>query len=437
MFVLIVSINQMEDRKQKSFNLHAAQKQIVNDNHRFRVINAGRRFGKSTLVAWEMFAMAVANENARVPYYAPTRDDARDIMWKTLKDICEPLIVGEANESRLEINVRNRFGGTSLLVLYGWEAVQERGKGVGVKNNHIFFDEVSKFKNFLFGWEEILRPTLIDLQGGATFISTPNGFNHFYDLSLMEGKDKDWKYFHFTSHDNPFLPVEELAKMKTELPEDRYAQEVMGEFRKREGLVYKEFSREMHVVNEVPQDLEVVYKLGGVDWGHTHPCAVITVKKDYSGNYWITDEFFKQGLTEEDIIDYVVSAQFNKVFPDSENASGCAGLKKRGVNVKEVKKVKGSVVSGINKVREMLKQNRVKVLSSCVNVIEEFESYSYPDEKDETPNENPLKENDDAMDAIRYVIMSDIDLPRGGAPVVHYGKGTPHGTGINLNRLRG
>lgn len=422
--------------RQKSFNLHNAQKEIVNDTHRFRVINAGRRFGKSTLVAWEMFAMAVANENARIPYYAPTRDDARDIMWKALKDICDPLIVGEPNESRLEINVRNRFGGVSLIVLYGWEAVQERGKGVGVKNNHIFLDEVSKFKNFEYGWEEILSPTLLDLKGGATFISTPNGFNHFYDLSLKEGENSDWKYFHFTSYDNPFLDIEEIDKKKAEITEDRFAQEYLGEFRKKEGLVYKEFRRDAHVVREIPQDLEVLYKLGGVDWGHTHPCAVITIKKDYDGNYWITDEFFKQGLTEEDIIDYTVSAKFNKVYPDPENASGIAGLKRRGVNVKEVKKISGSVVSGINKVREMLKQNRIRVHASCVNVIQEFESYSYPEDKDDVINEKPLKENDDAMDAIRYVIMSDIDSPHGAGPKVSYGIGKPFGTRININKLR-
>lgn len=426
----------MEPQTKKSFTLHEAQKLIVSDNHRYRVINAGRRFGKSTLVAWEMFAMAVANENARVPYYAPTRDDARDIMWQPLKDICAPLMVGEANESRLEIRVKNRFGGTSLIILYGWEAVQERGKGVGVKNNHIYFDEVSKFKNFLFGWEEILGPTLIDLKGGATFISTPNGFNHFYDLSLMEGINSDWKYFHFTSYDNPFLDVEELGKKKAEISEDRFAQEYLGEFRKKEGLVYKEFNRATHVINALPEDLEVLYTLGGLDWGHTHPCAVITIKKDYSGNYYITDEFYKQGLSEEDIIDYTVSANFNKVYPDPENASGLAGLKKRGVNVKEVKKIKGSVVSGVNKVREMLKQNRIKVLSSCINVIEEFESYSYPDEKDGQINENPLKEGDDTMDAIRYVIMSDYDTAQGSKPTVSYGRGTPHGNRININKFR-
>lgn len=416
--------------------LHSAQKAIAQDKHRFRVINAGRRFGKSTLVAWEMFAIAASCENARIPYYAPTRDDARDIMWKTLKEICEPLIVGEPNESRLEITIRNRFGGTSLIVLYGWEAVQQRGKGVGVKNNHVFFDEVSKFANFLFGWEEIIRPTLIDLQGGATFISTPNGFNHFYDLSLMEGKNPDYKYFHFTSWDNPHLKPEELQKMREEMGEDRYAQEVMGEFRKREGLVYKEFDRDTHIIQTLPEDLEVLYKLGGVDWGHNHPAAIITILKDYSGNYFISDEFHESGHTEEDIIDEVVRRNFNKVYADPENASGIEGLKRRRVNVKKVNKIRGSVVSGISKVQDALKQGKIKVLSSCTNVIQEFESYSYPDEKGKLANENPLKENDDAMDAIRYVIMSDIDTGQGSAPSVHYGTAKSYGTRINTAKFR-
>lgn len=410
----------MESGK-KQFTLHKSQIQAASDTHRFRVINAGRRWGKSTLVSWEMLAFAIANENARIPYYAPTRDDARDIMWKPLKEICGPVIIGEPNESRLEINIRNKFGGASLIVLYGWEAVQERGKGVGVKNNHIFLDEVSKFKNFEFGWEEILRPTLIDLKGGATFISTPNGFNHFYDLSLKEGKDSDWKYFHFTSMDNPYLPPEELVKMQIDLPADRYAQEVLGEFRKKEGLVYKDFHREHHVIDKLPDNFETLYTFGGVDWGYNHPCAVITIKKDYNNIYYITDEWYKTGKTESEIVDKTVSLCYNKVFPDPENASGIESLKRAGVNVREVNKSKGSVVSGVSKIQELLRQGRIRVLSRCSNVIREFESYSYPDNKDGTVEENPLKENDDAMDAIRYVLMTDLDNINSDGPKVHYG----------------
>jgi phage terminase large subunit len=380
-----------------------------------------------------MFAMAVSQENARIPYYAPTRDDARDIMWKPLIEICGPLIVGEPNQQRLEISIRNKFGGTSLIVLYGWEAVQERGKGVGVKNNHIFLDEVSKFKNFWYGWEEILRPTLIDLQGGATFISTPNGFNHFYDLSLMpEDKKKggdDWAFFHFTSYDNPYLVPEELEKMKNTYPGDRFAQECLGEFKKKEGLVYKDFSRAYCVIDELPEDFETLITLGGVDWGHTHPCAIITIKKDYKGTYWITDEWYKTGKTESEIVDKTVSLCYNKVYPDPENASGIESLRRAGVNVREVNKNRGSVVSGVSKVQELFKQGRIKVLSRCSNVIREFESYSYPEDKQGNVDENPEKENDDAMDAIRYVLMSDSDNSS-NAPRVHYGA-----TGSFINKL--
>lgn len=416
--------------------LHKSQSLIAQDTHRFRVINAGRRFGKSTLVAWEMFAIAVAYENARVVYYAPTRDDARDILWNPLKEICAPLMIGEANESRLEIVVRNKFGGSSLIVLYGWEAVQDRGKGVGVKNNHVFFDEVSKFKNFYYGWEEIIRPTLIDLKGGATFISTPNGFNHFYDLSLKEGTDKDYKYFHFTSYDNPFLPAEELAKMKNELPEDRFAQEIMGEFRKKEGLVYKEFKRDVHISSETPE--LIVETLGGVDFGFTNPTAVITIKKDYEGVYWIQNEWYKTGKTEDEVVDTVTMLKFNKVYPDPENASAIEALRRRGVNIREVTKGKDSIISGINKVRELFKQNRIRIHPSCINTIQEFESYSYPESKGEpTLKELPLAEHNHAMDAIRYVLMSEVDNPILNTPKVHYSSHPNHyeRNKINMNKF--
>ena len=103
--------------------LHPAQSQIVKDRHRFRVVDCGRRFGKTTLAAWEMIGYAVSSPEARIVYYAPTRDDARDIMWGMIQDIASPLIT-DKNEGRLELTLKNKFGGLSTLFLYGWEAVQ-------------------------------------------------------------------------------------------------------------------------------------------------------------------------------------------------------------------------------------------------------------------------------------------------------------------------
>ena len=419
------------------FKFHPAQEQIVLDRHRFRVARCGRRFGKSWLASYEMLARAVAIDNARIVYYAPTRDDARDIMWSILKEVCGPLIVGDPNESRLEMKIKNRHGSTSLIVLYGWEALQERGKGVGVKNHFAVLDEVSKYNNFLYGWQEILRPTLMDVQGEALFISTTNGFNHFYDLCNKELEDNDYKTFHFTSYDNPHLKVEEIEKMKAEMTEDRAAQEIYADFRKKEGLVYKEFNRTLHLTDEDPYD--VMYTIGGVDFGFTHPAAVIEIKKDYNGVYWITDEWVETQQTEDLVIEYTAAKKFSKVYPDPENASAIAALKKKGVNVRTVIKGKGSVVFGINVVRELLKQNRLRVNKRCIKVIESFEKYSYKETKgNAAPDELPSHDFSDPLDALRYALVTDDGSGTGDptTPKVAYPTRTARGGRItNYNKF--
>lgn len=407
-------------------NFHPAQAIIAEDKHRFRVARCGRRFGKSWLAAWEMYALAISTEDARICYYAPTRDDARDIMWKILKKVCDSSIIGDPNESRLEMNVRTLKGGSSMIVLYGWEALQDRGKGVGVKNDFVVLDEISKYTNFEYGWQEILRPTLMDTQAGALFISTTNGFNHFYDLCNKELTDSDYKTFHFTSYDNPYVKTEEIEKMKSEMSEDRAAQEIYAEFRKKEGLVYKEFSRELHLTNSKPE--LVVETLGGVDFGFTHPAAVATIKKDYEGVYWIMGEWMHTQKTEAEIVEYVAMQRFSRVYPDPENASAIEALRKRSVNVREVNKGKGSIVAGINIMHELLKANRIRIHTSCINTIQAFESYSYKETKgDKTPDELPAHEFSDMLDAIRYALMTDATGTYSSAPKVHYSNNRQYG----------
>lgn len=402
-------------------NLHQAQSAIASDKHRFRVVNCGRRFGKTTLAAWEMIGFGVAYPDARIPYYAPTRDDARDIMWKMLQEIAGNLIV-DKNEGRLELTIANNHGGTSQLLLYGWEAVQERKKGVGVKNRFIVLDEVAKYRNFEEGWEEVLRPTLTDLQGDALFISTPNGFNHFYDLYSLENKDTDYKSFHFTTYDNPYIARTEIEKARKQMTEDRFAQEYLADFRKTEGLVYKEFDRNEHLFEEPGFEGETfvcVKTFGGVDFGFTNPAAVLTIKKDKDANYWVTDEWYQTQRTDAQIADYVAALKWNECYPDPESASGVEELKRRKVNVRDVIKNKDSIRNGINAVRELFKSNRLFIHTSCKNLIRELETYSYPNKKpDNNEQENPIKEHDHAVDALRYALsMEQID--KKGAVHIH------------------
>ncbi len=110
-------------------------------------------------------------------------------------------------------------------MLRGWEAIETlRGQSV----DFIVLDEVAMYRNFWRTWQEVIRPTLTDRKGRAMFISTPKGFNHFYDLYNLQEEDSDFKSFQFTTYDNPHIPVEEIDKAKQELTEDRFYQEYMA-----------------------------------------------------------------------------------------------------------------------------------------------------------------------------------------------------------------
>ncbi len=372
------------------------QKIVALDPHRFRVLCCGRRWGKTTLAIDQMKARLTI-PNSRVVYVAPTYQQARDIAWEQLRKELQD--AGKVNESRLEIELVNG----SKLFLRGWESIDTLR---GQKFDLIVLDEVAMMRNFWGNWQEVIRPTLTDTKGEALFISTPKGFNHFYDLFNWEVKDEDYKSFHFSTFDNPHIPPEEVEKAKLELTEDRFAQEYMADFRKSEGLVYKEFMRSRHVFKKEPQ--AIIKTFGGLDIGFTNPAAAITIKKDKYAVYWVTDEWYKTSQTDAQIADYVAALQWNECYPDPESASGIEELKRRGVNVREVIKNKDSVRNGISTVRELFKANRLRIHESCQNLIWELETYSYPDSKPGVNEpENPVKENDHALDALRYALTMD------------------------------
>lgn len=376
--------------------LHETQKLVALDPHRFRVLCMGRRWGKTTLAIDQMKARLTIS-NSKVVYIAPTYQQARDIAWEQLRKDLQG--AGKANEARLEIELVNG----SKISLKGWEAIETlRGQHFDM----IVLDEVAMMRNFWGQWQEVIRPTLTDTKGEALFISTPKGFNHFYDLFNLESKDDDYKSFHFTTRDNPHIPPEEIDKAKKELTEDRFAQEYEADFRKSEGLVYKEFMRSRHVFKK--EDKTWIKTFGGVDFGFTNPCAVITIKKDKYAVYWVTDEWYKTGQTDAQIADYVQALKWEECYPDPESPAAIEELKKRGVNTREVVKNKDSIKNGINVVRELFNTNRLRVHESCKNLIWELETYHYPDSKpDRNEEENPVKEDDHALDALRYALSMD------------------------------
>ncbi len=384
--------------------LHPAQSVIAKDRHRFRVVCCGRRFGKTALAVEEIKGVAIAKPS-RIYYIATTYQQARDIAWDLLKKELQSITLN-VNESRLELRVRTLKGGESLIVLRGWESIDTmRGQSA----DFLIPDEVSSYRNFQSKWEEVLRPMLTDRQGQVLFLSTPKGFNHFYDLFTKEKSDSDYKSFRFSSYDNPYLSATEIDKAKEELTEDRFAQEYLADFRKVEGLIWDLPVESIYSASDpvIAQSLKFTdYTIAGLDWGFRHDAAIVVLKvKD--GSYYMVDEFKRSGVTNTDIVQ-VAKQMMEKhgvsvFYPDTARPDLIEEFRKAQVPCAETTK---DVPLGLSHIAGLIKTKRLFVADNCSQFLDEVLQYQYmPDVEGKPGKEVPLKINDDLCDALRYACM--------------------------------
>ncbi|MFS4438604.1 terminase large subunit [Paracoccaceae bacterium GXU_MW_L88] len=384
--------------------LHQKQSEFIQSNKRYKLLNWGRRSGKTFAVGYEAFITAYSKDKARIAYYAPTSEDARDIAWGDFVDLFEPITI-KTNEVLLEITVKNKFGGTSLIKLYGWEAVKNRDKGRGVENDLVILDECAFYPMFKEKFEKVIEPTLLTSLGRLIVTSTPNGFNHFYELVTEAQSDDDWYYSHATSYDNPHNPIEELEKLKAKKGEDAFAQEYLADFRRLEGLVYKDFDFNRHVVDELPQEHLIVDRIGFIDFGYKNPAAIGTVLVDKDSNYYITDEYYQTDKVQDELNQEMLSRKLNSWYPDPAEPDRIEMMRRAGLRTKEVSK---DVKSGIGTVSQLFRENRLFIHNGCKNLIFELNSYRWRQSTNSNINlnepEEPIKENDHMLDGSRYVL---------------------------------
>ena len=211
--------------------LHDAQMEIFKSKARFKVVSAGRRFGKSRLAAWVLLINALQSKSKDVFYVGPTFQQSKDIMWGMLKDLGKDVIKA-AHEN------------TAVLTLINDRKIYLKGsdrpdtlRGVGLQ--YVVLDEYASMKPEV--WEMILRPTLADVKGGALFIGTPAGKNHFYKLFMEASEEEDdWESFQYQSTDNPLLDPKEIAAAKSTMSTQAFRQEFEATFETFSGGIFKE-----------------------------------------------------------------------------------------------------------------------------------------------------------------------------------------------------
>lgn len=186
-------------------------------------------------------------------------------------------------------------------------------------------------------------------------------------------------------------------------------QELGGEFVAFEGVVYAGFNRADHVTSDV--DTEGWATTLAVDVGHRNPTAILTIRRASDERRHVAREVYRRGMSSDEILDAIASEADDSnpdvIYLDPSAADYIAALQRRGY---PAVKANNDVTYGIGVVTTAM-ANGLTIDPACVNLINELETYHYPDNRQES--DKPVKEIDHACDALRYGLASEPALMTG------------------------
>lgn len=198
------------------------------ETHRFCVLVAHRRLGKTVLSVNHLIKRAITDRKERgmYAYLAPFRNQAEQIAWGYLKYYTSQIPAISINEQKLSILLPN---GATIRIFGADNPDALRG----MYFDGVVIDEVAQIKPTL--WGEVIRPALSDRKGWAAFIGTPKGINLFsqiYDqaLNLMSKGDPDWCAMLYSVEQTHVIDEKELAALKVEMSENEFRQEFLCDF---------------------------------------------------------------------------------------------------------------------------------------------------------------------------------------------------------------
>lgn len=378
------------------------QTKIFDDTSRFRVVVAGRRFGKTFLSTAELLNRALIAKDQNVWYVAPTYKAAKEIAWEMLISQIPPEYIAKTNETALTLSLLNG----STISLKGAEKPDNlRGRSL----DFVVLDEFADMRPQ--AWYEVLRPSLSDRIGSAVFIGTPKGRNHFYDL-YGKGVDGDdgWRSYQYTTIQGGNVAPSEIESAKADLDQRTFQQEYEAQFVNYSGIIYYGFKREESVKRH-DGDRSVIHV--GMDFNLDPMSAVLMTRK--GDTLHIFDEIVMFGSNTDEMVAELRERYGNGtivIYPDpaSRQRKTSAGgrtdlsiLQNAGFEVR-VRNSHAAVRDRINAVNSRLLSNdgqrRLYVDPKCKKVIESLERHTYKE-----GTSQPEKDGFDHMnDALGYAV---------------------------------
>ena len=396
------------------FVLHKFHKfqQIVHATPaRFKVVVAGRRWGKTQYARLEIVLKALKKPNSLVWYVAPTYAMANDIMWGALLAmIPRSYLARKPNDTKMTIWLKN---GAVIQCKGADKPDSLRGRGVDL----VVLDEYQDFK--AGAWSEAIFPTLTDRRGEAIIIGTPKAYNHLYELYQQGQSDDfpDWSSWQFPTSTSPFIPADELAAARRNLDERSYQQEFEASFTNMSGRVYYPFDRAQHV-GDFPFDPNN-FIIVGQDFNVDPMSSVILQVKKEINEIWAIDEIVLNQSNTQETCDELERKYFRLfpnricVFPDPAggNRSSARGesdiqiFREKGINRIIYHKKHPFIADRVNAVNSMLRSAdgtiRLRIDRKCKKLIEGLEQTIY---KPGTREMDKSQGTDHSPDALGYPI---------------------------------
>lgn len=224
---------------------HAVQDAYVSSPHRFNVLAAGRRSGKTERFKRKVVRAALASAfpwPARYFCGAPTREQAKRIFWEDVKSLLGRDMIASKSESELYVTTPT---GNQIWIV-GLDK-PERIEGSPWDGGGL--DEYANTKEK--AWGAHIRPALSDRKGWCDLFGVPEGRNHYYKLAMRaaadmkeRGSESEWGYFHWKSAD--ILDAEEIEAARRDLDPMTFAQEYEASFINFEGRAYYPFDQAVH-----------------------------------------------------------------------------------------------------------------------------------------------------------------------------------------------
>jgi len=366
----------------------------LQENKRYIFLRGSSRSGKTITALQHLIITALSQPDTLITIARETQVSIKNTILMDFKSVLTNLNLWEDSRYN-KVEMVYRMKNNSIIRFVGMD--DTTGKLRGMKSDIVFVDEVNTVS-----FEPFVQ---LDIRTEQYILAAynPEITEDWWGLEY-EGKDNGIM-IHSTWKQNPFLDdriIQSIQELK-ELDPDLY--EIYSE-----GRVVP--PREKIFVNYDKYTEEPRYKERyiGIDFGFaTDPCAVVEVLINDKDVY-CKELLYQAGTTNEDLIFILKELGIDRntqMVADSAEPKSIQDLKRGGFNIRGVKKGSGSILYGIQK----MKQHRIHIHEDSTNLYREFSELKFKKDRSGRVTNTPIGD-DHLIDSVRYVIMEFADKPK-------------------------